>query len=68
MVVSSFQPEVEGSFRVEVEANLPLEVDPIPHEGVGMFTRTARGEWSPDNGADEPVFHLSKLTKPTTVK
>ncbi|POY71276.1 hypothetical protein BMF94_5588 [Rhodotorula taiwanensis] len=60
LLVSSYQPDVLGNFKVSVRSSLPLSVSAIPQEGAGMFSRRIEGEWSPatDRGGGKPRFRL----------
>jgi calpain-7 len=43
--VSAFSPTHFGEFSLLVCSSRCVEVDPIPQEGAGMFSKTMRGDW-----------------------
>jgi len=61
VIVSSFEPGQLGSFQLRFECSQPLEVNPIPQEGAGMFAKILSGKWSGKASATtrEPEFHIS---------
>ncbi|KAI0048831.1 cysteine proteinase [Auriscalpium vulgare] len=61
VVVSAFEPSHQGAFRLHVESSHRLQLEAIPPEGAGMFTKIVTGEW---NGASSsgPRYELSVST------
>ncbi|KAI0317408.1 hypothetical protein OF83DRAFT_1058748 [Amylostereum chailletii] len=46
VVVSAFEPAHQGPFALHLASSHPTQLEAIPQEGAGMFTKTIRGEWS----------------------
>jgi hypothetical protein len=46
LVVSTFEPDQEGDFELDVQSTTPLHLTPIPQEGNGLRSRTCIGSWS----------------------
>lgn len=44
--MSTFEPNQEGDFELDVQSTTPLHLTPIPQEGNGLRSRTCVGSWS----------------------
>ncbi|KAI9465176.1 hypothetical protein BJY52DRAFT_668504 [Lactarius psammicola] len=64
LAVSAFSPTHRGDFSLLVRSSRRVEVEPIPQEGAGMFSKTVRGEWT--NNAD--LRYALELPTPAQVK
>ncbi|EPQ55287.1 hypothetical protein GLOTRDRAFT_41696, partial [Gloeophyllum trabeum ATCC 11539] len=57
LVVSAFEPDQQGKFSLQVASNRPFELEPIPQEGAGMYTKTVRGTWDHETAAGAAPFN-----------
>ncbi|CAL1711572.1 unnamed protein product [Somion occarium] len=57
LIVSSFNPQSLGPFTVDISGTQPFEIDPIPQEGAGMFSKVIRGSWTSETAAGSPSFN-----------
>ncbi|MBW0469200.1 hypothetical protein O181_008915 [Austropuccinia psidii MF-1] len=47
LVPSTFESGAVGPFKIKLECDLKLEtIEPIPHEGAGMYKRVASSSWA----------------------
>ncbi|KAF9921717.1 calpain 7 [Linnemannia zychae] len=45
VVVSTFEPNQIGKYKLTLQSHIDLSLTPIPIEGAGMFKKILRGEW-----------------------
>lgn len=45
VIVSTFEPRTTTPLALHVECSAKFEMESIPAEGAGMFSRVVRGEW-----------------------
>jgi len=45
VLVSAFEPHHMGPFSLRVESSHSFDVNAIPQEGAGMYSKTVRGAW-----------------------
>ncbi|KZT61167.1 cysteine proteinase [Calocera cornea HHB12733] len=68
VIVSSFEPDTLGQYKLQIECSQAFEIKPIPQEGAGMFSRRLQGRWS--GVASERIPQIPRyevtLAKPTT--
>lgn len=44
-IVSTFDPGSTGPFTMTVESDSPVNVEAIPAEGAGLYSRTIQSRW-----------------------
>ncbi|KAH9920918.1 uncharacterized protein B0H18DRAFT_1121645 [Fomitopsis serialis] len=54
LVLSSFEPQQLGSFKLRVESQSRFELTPISQEGAGMFNKVIRGAWTTETAGGGP--------------
>ncbi|KZT69626.1 cysteine proteinase, partial [Daedalea quercina L-15889] len=54
LILSTFEPQQLGSFKLRVESQLPIDLTPIPQEGAGMFKRVCEGAWTDKTAGGGP--------------
>lgn len=45
LIVSSFEPRQHGTYELTLKSMRAFELDLLPAEGAGMYTKTIRGAW-----------------------
>ena len=45
MVASAFESHHMGPFSLKVDCSFPFDLQEIPQEGAGMYTRVVLGAW-----------------------
>ncbi|KAF9400881.1 calpain 7 [Mortierella sp. AD011] len=45
VVVSTFEPNQIGKYKLTMQSHIELSLTPIPVEGAGMFKKVLKGEW-----------------------
>ncbi|PCH36605.1 cysteine proteinase [Wolfiporia cocos MD-104 SS10] len=60
LIVSSFEPQQLGQFKLRVESSLAFDLTPIPQEGAGMFSKVFRDAWSAETAGGGPSFNQYK--------
>lgn len=45
IVVSAFGPQDIGAFTLDIESSHRFELNTVPQEGAGMFSKVIRGSW-----------------------
>jgi calpain-7 len=48
LVISTYAPGLLGPYRLHLGSTGRFDLDPIPQEGAGMYTKIVRGEWWAD--------------------
>ncbi|KZO90603.1 cysteine proteinase [Calocera viscosa TUFC12733] len=69
VIVSSFEPETLGQYKLQVECSQSFDIKPIPQEGAGMFSKRLQGQWNgvgSERTSQKPVYELV-LAKSTTL-
>ncbi|GJJ08430.1 hypothetical protein Clacol_002646 [Clathrus columnatus] len=51
LIVSTFEPRHQGEYEINLQSSSPLDIEPLPMEGVGMYPATLRGTWRQDMAA-----------------
>ncbi|KDQ56387.1 hypothetical protein JAAARDRAFT_310571 [Jaapia argillacea MUCL 33604] len=54
VIVSSFNPYNTGPFTLKVESSQRFDLEPVPSEGAGMYTKTIRGVWDEETSGGGP--------------
>lgn len=44
-IVSTFDPGVTSPYTLNVESALPVNIEPIPAEGAGLYSRIVQSRW-----------------------
>ncbi|VDC05101.1 unnamed protein product [Peniophora sp. CBMAI 1063] len=60
VIVSAFETTHIGAFSLKIESDAHTALDAIPPEGVGMFQKVVRGEWTSENQAPRYMLTLSE--------
>ncbi|KAK3814530.1 MAG: hypothetical protein JOS17DRAFT_722698 [Linnemannia elongata] len=69
VVVSTFEPNQIGKYKLTLQSHIDLSLTPIPIEGAGMFKKILRGEWVLGVSAMGWHHHQSfKMTNPSMPK
>ncbi|KDR76346.1 hypothetical protein GALMADRAFT_247750 [Galerina marginata CBS 339.88] len=56
IVASAFEPRHMGPFSLKVESFYPFDLESIPQEGAGMYSKVVRGLWDGQTAAGAPSF------------
>ncbi|KAF8523246.1 cysteine proteinase [Gautieria morchelliformis] len=56
LIVSSFEPRQQGAFELCLTSLRAFDLELLPAEGAGMYTKTIRGAWREENSAGSPNF------------
>jgi len=56
IVASAFEPRHMGPFLLKVESSCPFDLESIPQEGAGMYSKIIRGLWDGETAAGAPSF------------
>ncbi|WRT65480.1 uncharacterized protein IL334_002423 [Kwoniella shivajii] len=54
LIVSAFEPNMTGSYTLSLESTAPVQINPIPGEGAGMYSRVINGSWSEETAGGRP--------------
>ncbi|KZT05397.1 cysteine proteinase, partial [Laetiporus sulphureus 93-53] len=54
LIISTFEPQQLGEFKIQVESAYPVEITSIPQEGAGMFSRVLRDAWTAGTAGGGP--------------
>ncbi|WVF66841.1 hypothetical protein IAT40_001583 [Kwoniella sp. CBS 6097] len=54
LIVSAFEPGQMGPFTLTVESTAPIDIEPIPAEGAGMFSRIINHQWTETTAGGRP--------------
>ncbi|KAF8526006.1 hypothetical protein BU17DRAFT_41274 [Hysterangium stoloniferum] len=71
LIVSSFEPRQQGTFELALQSLRAFDIELLPMEGAGMYTKTLRDAWYGVMPAGSPSFGkyhsnpLIKLSVPT---
>ncbi|OBZ69552.1 Calpain-like protease palB/RIM13 [Grifola frondosa] len=56
LIISAFEPRHLGQFSLHVDSSHRFDVNSIPQEGAGMFTKVIRGAWAVETAGGSPSF------------
>ncbi|KAI0724162.1 hypothetical protein C8Q72DRAFT_786967, partial [Fomitopsis betulina] len=54
LILSAFEPQQQGPFKLRIESQLRFDLTPIPQEGAGMFSKVVRGAWTAETAGGGP--------------
>lgn len=58
IVPSTFDSGLVGSFKINLECELPIGVNPIPPEGAGMYKRVVSATWTDEKRLRKPGWQV----------
>lgn len=63
LVPSTFVPKEEGDFSLSISSNMGFDIELIPQEGAGMYSRTLTGNWqaAPPSRRHLPISDVFSL-------
>jgi calpain-7 len=62
LIISGHSPRHQGPFQLSVESVERFELEPIPQEGAGMYSKSMIGDWCVSSSAPMMLFlHFSQV-------
>ncbi|EGO00763.1 hypothetical protein SERLA73DRAFT_178686 [Serpula lacrymans var. lacrymans S7.3] len=74
IILSAFESDHLGPFKLKVDSTNRFDLKPIPQEGAGMYNRVVRGEWNAHSAAGGPSHEryshnpIYQIKVPSTTK